>query len=132
MRLGVRVCVTGAGALLHDCAPGPRPEEGPAARHEVPPGEGKGPAVAVLLLQRVLLGDSGVSTALSYERGGSPHPQVFPTSGQRSTSLWDVADVEALQVWLDDFLEVDCTNEVYEVGTNISMHKPPQDAGLRK
>ena len=41
--------------------------------------------------------------------------QVFPTSGQRSTSLWDVPTVEALQSWLDEYLDVGCTNEVFEV-----------------
>lgn len=41
--------------------------------------------------------------------------QVFPTSGQRSSSLWDVTSVEALQSWLDEYLDVGCTNEVFEV-----------------
>eukprot|EP00884_Botryococcus_braunii_P019910 jgi/Botrbrau1/6602/Bobra.0189s0029.1 len=41
--------------------------------------------------------------------------QVFPTNGLRSTSLWDVSDLETLQSWLDEFLEVDCTNEVHAV-----------------
>lgn len=41
--------------------------------------------------------------------------QVLPTSGTRSISLWDVPDIETLQTWLDEFLDVDCTNEVYQV-----------------
>ena len=40
--------------------------------------------------------------------------QVFPTSGLRSTSLWDTTDIETLQLWLDEFLDADCTNEVFE------------------
>ncbi|CAL5221216.1 g3366 [Coccomyxa viridis] len=41
--------------------------------------------------------------------------QVFPTSGLRSTSLWDATDLEVLQLWLDEFLDAECTNEVFEV-----------------
>ncbi|KAK9803160.1 hypothetical protein WJX72_006101 [[Myrmecia] bisecta] len=41
--------------------------------------------------------------------------QVHPTSGLRSTSLWDVPSVAALQEWLDEFLDVDCQNEVFEI-----------------
>ena len=45
--------------------------------------------------------------------------QVFPTSGQRSTSLWDVPSVDVLQIWLDEYLDVDCTNEVYEARSSL-------------
>lgn len=41
--------------------------------------------------------------------------QVLPSSGNRSISLWDVPDTETLQTWLDEFLDVDCSNEVFEV-----------------
>ena len=46
-----------------------------------------------------------------------PHTyiQVLPSSGNRSVSLWDVPDRETLQTWLDEFLDVDCSNEVFEV-----------------
>ena len=30
-------------------------------------------------------------------------------------SLWDVLERETLQTWLDEFLDVDCSNEVFEV-----------------
>ena len=41
--------------------------------------------------------------------------QVLPSSGNRSVSLWDVPETETLQTWLDEFLDVDCSNEVFEV-----------------
>lgn len=41
--------------------------------------------------------------------------QVLPSSGNRSVSLWDVPDRDTLQTWLDEFLDVDCSNEVFEV-----------------
>lgn len=44
-----------------------------------------------------------------------PCAQVLPSSGNRSVSLWDVPDRETLQTWLDEFLDVDCSNEVFEV-----------------
>ena len=31
------------------------------------------------------------------------------------------ADIEALQVWLDEFLDVDCKSEVFEVMTSLSI-----------
>lgn len=40
---------------------------------------------------------------------------VLPSSGNRSVSLWDVPDRDTLQTWLDEFLDVDCSNEVFEV-----------------
>lgn len=40
---------------------------------------------------------------------------VLPTSGLQSTSLWDAPCIEALQVWLDENLGVDCKSEVFEV-----------------
>ena len=43
------------------------------------------------------------------------HLQVLPSAGNRSVSLWDVPDKETLQTWLDEFLDVDCSNEVFEV-----------------
>ncbi|EIE19408.1 hypothetical protein COCSUDRAFT_67882 [Coccomyxa subellipsoidea C-169] len=47
--------------------------------------------------------------------------QVFPTSGLRSTSLWDTTDIETLQLWLDEFLDADCTNEVFEVQEDFAF-----------
>lgn len=47
--------------------------------------------------------------------------QVFPTSGLRSTSLWDAPSIETLQIWLDEFLDVDCTNEVFEVQEDFTF-----------
>jgi len=41
--------------------------------------------------------------------------QVFPTSGTRSTSLWDAPDITSLQEWLDEFLDADCNSEVHQV-----------------
>ncbi len=32
----------------------------------------------------------------------------------------DTTDIETLQLWLDEFLDADCTNEVFEVGPNPS------------
>ena len=59
----------------------------------------------------------------------SQHPmvciQVLPSSGNRSISLWDVPDRETLQTWLDEFLDVDCSNEVFEVQScNDRSHDP--------
>ncbi|KAL3150214.1 hypothetical protein ABBQ32_000073 [Trebouxia sp. C0010 RCD-2024] len=45
---------------------------------------------------------------------------VLPSSGNRSVSLWDVPDKETLQTWLDEFLDVDCSNEVSEVHEEFS------------
>ncbi|KAK9794918.1 hypothetical protein WJX73_006830 [Symbiochloris irregularis] len=47
--------------------------------------------------------------------------QICPTSGTRSVSLWDVPNVDTLQIWLDEYLDVDCTNEVFEVQEDFSF-----------
>jgi len=41
--------------------------------------------------------------------------QVFPTSGGRSSSLWDVASIPHLVEWLDEHMDESTTNEVFEV-----------------
>ncbi|KAK9845791.1 hypothetical protein WJX81_002520 [Elliptochloris bilobata] len=41
--------------------------------------------------------------------------QVFPTSGGRSSSLWDVASIPLLLEWLDEHMDESTTNEVFEV-----------------
>ena len=47
---------------------------------------------------------------------------MLPSSGNRSVSLWDVTDQETLQTWLDEFLDVDCSNEVFEVHPNLQTY----------
>ena len=47
---------------------------------------------------------------------------MLPSSGNRSVSLWDVPDQETLQTWLDEFLDVDCSNEVFEVHPNLQTY----------
>ena len=42
--------------------------------------------------------------------------QVFPTSGGRNSSLWDVASISLLLEWLDEHMDESTTNEVFEVG----------------
>jgi hypothetical protein len=32
----------------------------------------------------------------------------------------DTTDIETLQLWLDEFLDADCTNEVLEVNSSLS------------
>ena len=41
--------------------------------------------------------------------------QVFPTSGGRSSSLWDVASIPLLLEWLDQHMDASTANEVFEV-----------------
>ena len=52
--------------------------------------------------------------------------QVLPSSGNRSISLWDVPDRETLQTWLDEFLDVDCSNEVFEVYSCNDCRREPR------
>ena len=47
--------------------------------------------------------------------------QLVPTSGSRSTSLWDVPDPDALLAWLSENIGVDCTHEIYEVQEDFGL-----------
>lgn len=47
--------------------------------------------------------------------------QLLPTSGQKSSSLWDVTDSDALLAWLTENITTDCTHEVYEVQEDFSI-----------
>ena len=72
--------------------------------------------------------DSIVTILPTCLQGSATQPlspsQVLPSSGNRSVSLWDVPDKETLQTWLDEFLDVDCSNEVFEVKCRL-LHSPP-------
>ncbi|GAB4815689.1 hypothetical protein N2152v2_002735 [Parachlorella kessleri] len=47
--------------------------------------------------------------------------KVVPTSGSRSTSLWDVDEPEALLQWLNDNVNVEVTHEVFEVQEEFAI-----------
>lgn len=47
--------------------------------------------------------------------------QLVPTSGAKSTSLWDVTDPEALLAWLNENIAVDCHHEIFEVQEDFGI-----------
>ena len=46
---------------------------------------------------------------------------LLPSSGSRSASLWDVDSAAALQAWLDDSADADCTHEVVEIQEDFAL-----------
>lgn len=46
---------------------------------------------------------------------------LMPSSGARSASLWDVDSATALQAWLDESADADCTHEVVEVQEDFAL-----------
>ena len=46
---------------------------------------------------------------------------LIPTSGAKSSSLWDVTDPEVLLTWLKDNINVDCEHEVFEVQEDFGI-----------
>ena len=46
---------------------------------------------------------------------GKLHFQVMPTSGNQSTSMWDVPSIDELQEWLGSVCGGECASEIYEV-----------------
>eukprot|EP00891_Asterochloris_glomerata_P003349 jgi/Astpho2/3349/fgenesh1_pg.00054_%23_36_t len=84
-----------------------------AVVHSIPAGHGaKVPFSMMMLLEHVKKGKD-LSPDMHCR-------MVVPTSGTRSISLWDVPDKDTLQTWLDEFLDVDCSNEVFEVQEDFS------------
>lgn len=47
--------------------------------------------------------------------------QLVPTSGQTSTSLWDVSEADALLQWLNENIAVDCSHQVFEVQEDFGI-----------
>lgn len=51
-----------------------------------------------------------------------PHPpQLIPTSGSTSTSLWDTPDPAALLAWLEGAVAVDVAHSVHEVQEEFAL-----------
>ena len=46
---------------------------------------------------------------------------LIPSSGSRSASLWDVDSATALQAWLDESADADCSHEVVEVQEDFAL-----------
>eukprot|EP00208_Stichococcus_sp_RCC1054_P002767 CAMPEP_0206136116 /NCGR_PEP_ID=MMETSP1473-20131121/1348_1 /ASSEMBLY_ACC=CAM_ASM_001109 /TAXON_ID=1461547 /ORGANISM="Stichococcus sp, Strain RCC1054" /LENGTH=336 /DNA_ID=CAMNT_0053528399 /DNA_START=181 /DNA_END=1191 /DNA_ORIENTATION=- len=47
--------------------------------------------------------------------------QILPTSGVKSSSLWEAPSPEELTTWLNELLESDCTTEAFEVQEQFAI-----------
>ncbi|KAK9822598.1 hypothetical protein WJX74_009241 [Apatococcus lobatus] len=74
--------------------------------HTVPEVTAKVPFAMVMLMDKVRKRDVPVSLRCR---------QVIPTSGNQSTSMWDVPSIDELQEWLGSVCGGECASEIYEV-----------------
>jgi hypothetical protein len=47
--------------------------------------------------------------------------QLVPTSGARSSSLWDTDDAAALLAWLQESCGAECAHEAFEVQVRVQL-----------
>lgn len=47
--------------------------------------------------------------------------QIIPSSGLQSCTLWDAPDIPTLEMWLAENINIDCTNQVFEVRVHSNI-----------